>query len=65
MIHDKTTKNEYFCVLRTGCPPPPAHFSMRETRIITTNNVCLTAVSLPHLDNKVSFIAPSYQLTDT
>lgn len=63
MIHDKTTKNEYFCVLRTGCPP--AHFSMRETRIITTNNVCLTAVSLPHLDNKVSFIAPSYQLTDT
>lgn len=45
--------------------PPPAHFSMRETRIITTNNVCLTAVSLPHLDNKVSFIAPSYQLTDT
>lgn len=64
MIHDKTTKNEYFCVLRTGCPPP-AHFSMRETRIITTNNVCLTAVSLPHLDNKVSFIAPSYQLTDT
>lgn len=64
MIHDKTTKNEYFCVLRTGCPPP-THFSMRETRIITTNNVCLTAVSLPHLDNKVSFIAPSYQLTDT
>lgn len=46
-------------------PHSPAHFSMRETRIITTNNVCLTAVSLPHMDNKVSFIAPSYQLTDT
>lgn len=49
----------------SGQDAPPAHFSMRETRIITTNNVCLTAVSLPHLDNKVSFIAPSYQLTDT